>query len=319
MSFVLISHRGVDKPRIRPLVEMLIEQRIPVWIDRPEEFNNASWQSNLEQGELLSGIKPGVEWPNSVESALFSASAVVVCWSKEWSNDRAMLIREFSVAHARSRTGLGVYLPLQLDLSPDIPDSVQEIRRQVHDTVQGYNFAKEGNRAFERLSKDLGELFRHASPVARQAGIGTPPGSMLTLFMSGAREAIPIIELLSELPEGPAVPYHVIPFSIKMQIANSLGQTEAASTVGQASSLVLETYPAALRRRPYTIAVMPAMLPSPLSPPIDYWESAFTNAAVLGPRMVAALLFSVRPSVLRGLEKEIERVLSRLGENDDNR
>ena len=321
MSFVFLSHRGTDKPRIRPFVQMLVDRKVPVWIDRPEDLNVDSSEPIISRSVLTRGIQAGSDYPLAIDEALFSAFAIVVFWSANWQADRAMLTREFSVAHARQRAKLALYFPVFLDASDTIPNTVMELREQVHDTVQGYNVARHGATEWNRLADDISDAWLSNVPTvdgSQKSGVSPALPDWSAIVRGQDREPEVIVSLLKALPPGPAVEPWTIPFPLRMLVANSVVQAEAAGTVAQASAMVLATFPSKMQKNRHALVVMPAMVPSPIAvASLTYWDSVFDNACVLGPRMVAAVLLAIRPLALVGQEQTLEKILHRLGGSDE--
>jgi hypothetical protein len=88
---VFVSHANADKARIRPLVERLLDENIPIWIDRPEELG-------LDERFLRCGrIRSGADWQGQIDAALEHSACVLFVLSRT-SNlpDRSnALYREF--------------------------------------------------------------------------------------------------------------------------------------------------------------------------------------------------------------------------------
>lgn len=94
---VFVSHANADKPRLRTLIEALLDENIPLWIDRPEEIG-------LDERFLRCGrIRSGADWRNEIGNALRQAAGVLFVLSRQ-ANSRERsdeLFREFEYAAQR--------------------------------------------------------------------------------------------------------------------------------------------------------------------------------------------------------------------------
>lgn len=100
--YVFVSHANPDKPKLRPLIEALLDAGIPLWIDRPEELGLG--ERHLNCGRILAGA----DWRAEISRGLENASCVLFLLSRganahERSDE---LIREFE--HGKSRNILVV-------------------------------------------------------------------------------------------------------------------------------------------------------------------------------------------------------------------
>jgi hypothetical protein len=76
-QFVLVSHASVDKPKIRFIVEALIQQNIKVWLDNP---GKAGFSADEVERDFYR-IRAGEPWRAELRDALHISAAVLVCWS----------------------------------------------------------------------------------------------------------------------------------------------------------------------------------------------------------------------------------------------
>ena len=318
MSFVFLSHRSVDKPRIRPFVIELIDRKIPVWVDNFEEFNLRLdvKERRINEEELAGGIEKLRDWPGQIDHALVQAFAVIVFWSKNWTADRAVLTREHGAAHILGNVGYSAYIPVLLDDANQLDQAVIAYREAVHDTVQAYNVARYGQEHWAALTKAVQKLWSHrAHSQSPQlvSSIGSASVDWLAEFRTPNREPDRTVELLLRLPGGPAVDPFLIPASIRRLVANGTGREEAPLTVTEAGGLVLRTFSEQMRKNPDVLVVMPSAIPPPSRVPMaEYWASVFDVACCLGPRMLGALLLSIRAQVFGGLDKQVADILARL-------
>src|SRR4051794_37057826 len=317
MSFVFISHRSVDKPRLRHFVLRLVDRRIPVWIDNFEEFNAtaARDEPRIERAMLAGRIAPATDWPTEIDAALLEAFAIVLFWSAAWGAERSVLSREHGIALARHRTGEAKYFPVFLDPTDALPPALTRYRLDAGDHVQAFDVARYGNDQWTALVDAIEETWqawqRRAPAAARTAGSRSARTDWAGALAS-AREFQHSADLLRGLPEGPAVDAFSIPQSVRRAFAAGTNDLTGPAVVAQATQLVL----AALGSRPpnahaYVIA------PSDLRPVgrvalVDYWADVFDHACLLGPRMVAALLLAAPPAVLSGIRSQAADLLGYL-------
>ena len=75
-SHVFVSHANADKSRIRVLVARLLDEDLPIWIDRPEELG-------LDERFLRCGrIRSGADWQQQIDFALESSACVLFVLSR---------------------------------------------------------------------------------------------------------------------------------------------------------------------------------------------------------------------------------------------
>jgi hypothetical protein len=315
--FAFLSHRGTDKPRIRPFVEQAVERGIPVWIDRPEELNCPCDDRQIRREDLAGYIPEGASWPLSIDEAIYSAGAVVVFWSAAWIDNLDILLREFTIGHSGANVGRTRYFPAFLDPIAALPPRIVEIRRNVHDTVQGYDVSTSNAPQWSLLLDDLVSTLARSKDkpaVPPDGGGARISGNDWGEVLADLNRSIDsLLKLVAALPPGPAVDAMVIPFELRVHIAGALSDAEAAGVLAQAAEMVLATFPPAMRRKRHTLVVLPAFVPSPLKvAAIDYWDSVFNSACLMGPRMLGALLLSIRPLALHGRHEQVAGILRRL-------
>lgn len=76
---VFIAHASVDKPRIRPIVELLVNQGFQVWIDKPHELGLPQATENRLRKDR---IRHDVDWPEQIRAAVKRSDVVLGFWSK---------------------------------------------------------------------------------------------------------------------------------------------------------------------------------------------------------------------------------------------
>lgn len=318
MSFVFLSHRSHDKPRLRSFVLSLLERRVPVWVDNHEEFNLdlAPGEHRIEESDLAGGIEKLGDWPTQIDHALVRATAIVVFWSRGWEAERAILVREHNAAHIYSNVGKTAYIPVFLDAQTELPESLLRYRAEVHDTVQGYDVARYGDEHWSALTEKLVKLTCADGPPPADDRRPEPisgPVDWEAEIRSSARDAEHIVALLTTLPPGPGVDPFLVRFKLRRAVASSLSPDASTDVVMEAGGLALRTFASELRSNPDNLIVMPSATPSVHHVGLqEYWSCVFDHACILGPRMLGALLLAIRPHAWRGMESEIAAVMKSL-------
>lgn len=312
-GFAFLSHRGVDKPRIRGFVTQAIEREVALWIDRPNDFNTDGANPPITPDRLYGHIRPGTDYPTAIDDALFAASVTVVFWSVAWQDWIGVLLREYSVAHARARNLQAAYLPAFLDRPESLPAAVRDFRTENNDNIQGYDVSTSDAPDWARLLDDVAALTRPGR-FATTPLVTPAPGTInwLAVLRESNRDADATAALVAAIPPGPAVDAMEMPYRLRVLVANGLGSVESAGAVAEASSFVLETFPSDMHSRRFALVIMPAVLPDPLIGLLPYWNTAFDAACRLGPRMLAALILVLPPAVIHGKETDFARILGRL-------
>jgi hypothetical protein len=98
------------------------------------------------------------------------------------------------------------------------------------------------------------------------------------------------VHQLHDFPRGPMVPLHSVKRPLKAAYAEMIDPTEAHAVIGEANALRLEADPG---DRTVTIIKLAKVPPPLFSRTTTFWEAAFAEACLHGPRMLAALLLVV--------------------------
>lgn len=77
-SSVFIAHSGADKPRIKPVLEVLIASGFVVWIDRPNEL-----KLTKKQMRKVRGISLAADWQRAISQAVQKSRVVLAFWSND--------------------------------------------------------------------------------------------------------------------------------------------------------------------------------------------------------------------------------------------
>lgn len=80
---IFVAHASDDKPRIAPILKVLLAQGFPVWIDKPGSLG-------LAPAEMakVSRIEMHDDWRDSIAKAIESADVVFAFWSREAIDER---------------------------------------------------------------------------------------------------------------------------------------------------------------------------------------------------------------------------------------
>lgn len=90
MIDIFLSYTHIDRPRVRPVVELLESEGWTVWWDR--------------------GIEPGTQWQPELEAELANCRAVIVIWS------RSSVKSEWVHREAHAGIAKGILVPILLDV-----------------------------------------------------------------------------------------------------------------------------------------------------------------------------------------------------------
>jgi hypothetical protein len=100
MTHIFISHASEQKVDcIRPIVEALVIEGEPVWIDRPGygECNFGFTQEYIALNDI-DHLRSGNSWSDSIQSALRQSGAVLGCLSRALVGQREVILAELTVA-----------------------------------------------------------------------------------------------------------------------------------------------------------------------------------------------------------------------------
>ena len=115
-QYVFVSHASGDKPRLKFLVDALIDAGLKVWLDNPR----AMGYSAPEIAAHFVDLRGGGRWREQIDDALVEAMCVVVAWTEASADPRRKVIRN-EVAVARAHKKL-VACRIDADFNPGILD-----------------------------------------------------------------------------------------------------------------------------------------------------------------------------------------------------
>jgi hypothetical protein len=75
---IFVAHAGSDKPRIKPIIEVLIKSGYIIWIDRPGELGLPSALTRK-----MRGIPLGFDWQRGISQGVKNAKVVLAFWSHD--------------------------------------------------------------------------------------------------------------------------------------------------------------------------------------------------------------------------------------------
>jgi len=139
--------------------------------------------------------------------------------------------------------------------------------------------------------------YHHSQPEWRLTGISLPSAEL-----SDAEKA----RILLTFPAGPGGLLAIVPHELMVPFY-ALTPTMSTEIVLTANNLRVLAEP---KTKPYLITLIG--LPDPSLGSLNFWHSAFTNAAARGPRMLAALLYSTPLGIFDGLDHSLRELLATL-------
>lgn len=97
---IFISHASEDKvDRVKPIVEALLMEGEPVWIDRPGlGANNFGFSAKFISSNPIDFLGSGTPYSDSLKAALRTSGAVLGCLSRALLGQRDVIIGELTVA-----------------------------------------------------------------------------------------------------------------------------------------------------------------------------------------------------------------------------
>ncbi len=82
---LFFAHATADKPKLRPIAEILIDQGFRVWIDKPQAVGlSRDYKARI----ALDRIQYGSDWKESIRRAMKKADVVLAFWSHDAVNGR---------------------------------------------------------------------------------------------------------------------------------------------------------------------------------------------------------------------------------------
>lgn len=77
---LFIAHASADKPKLRPVVTVLIDQGFQLWIDKPQEIGlGRAYEARLASDRILYGQ----DWRESIRVAVRNATVLLAFWSQD--------------------------------------------------------------------------------------------------------------------------------------------------------------------------------------------------------------------------------------------
>jgi hypothetical protein len=145
VSDIFISYASADRPRIKPLVDALLQKGWSVWWDRT--------------------IPPGKTWDTVIADALRDARCVIVLWSRE--SVQSDWVRT-EADEARERR---ILIPALLD-NVDIPLAFKRIQAANLVNWSGKLTSAE----FDELARAVSQVLSNTGPAGKTLNATTSPG-----------------------------------------------------------------------------------------------------------------------------------------------
>lgn len=293
MSFLFVSHASEDKvARVRPLVEVLIDEGESVWIDRPGagEGNFGFRQSYIDQNDI-DYLQSGQPWSTGIQSALQTSGAVIGCLSRAMLVNRVVLKDELTFADISRKLVTCIVDDLTFGDLPKFENGLLDLRKaqspQLDCTVlrEALDLRERTGVAVEELPEaarvqweKVRNLICHANRVRSE-----PRPLRKRDFALGKA-------LLARVPVGPILRVHHVPQDIVDAFSKSLATTERVETAfTQATTLLKQAFPKGYTER--QILVRRGQLPPFGTLPTEaFWLQVLSVAGLKARRTVASFL-----------------------------
>jgi len=126
---VFIAHASADKPRLRPVLQILIDRGFGLWVDKPQRIGlPLLYESKI----LRDRIHYGEDWKEGIRIAIHKADAVLAFWSRDAVNGRreqfhyevyqGMMGRKLSQCRIDSVEYAEIGMPYTFDHIADLSD-----------------------------------------------------------------------------------------------------------------------------------------------------------------------------------------------------
>lgn len=290
---IFVSHASEDKlERVRPLVEVLVDEGEPVWIDRPGAGDgNFGFEQRYISLNDIDFLGSGNSWSDSIAAALRSSGAVLGCLSKALIGERDVIIGELTVAKAMGKLVTCIVDDLEFSQLPELTVGLLQIDRIQAPRLNGALLRD----ALHRKRIDGCEVEHLPNPmrtewekvrnlIASIDRVRTEPRRMRK------RDVERISPMLRRMPMGPILKITDVPIEVLHAFGDFLNNgVRASAALQQANDLVrASTDDAALLRK---LVIREGALPPAGSTSGDnFWTQAFQRAGLMSRRTVAALV-----------------------------
>lgn len=295
MSFIFISHAREDKlPFIRPLVEVLVEEGEPVWIDRPGAGqNNFQFDNAYIQKNVIDYLNSGEHWSQSVRSAIRHCGAVLGCISKHMDKNREAIHGELLLAQGMQKLALCIVDESDLSSLSQISkglldiDHAQAPRLNIRLLRAALKEKFERKCAVSELTKEHRQEWEKVrNLIASIDRLRTTPRTLRSSDLPR------LTRLLSNVPIGPILRVSSIPTDLLEALGDHIDEVERVrNVVSEANRLVVNaTEGKGLAQK---LEIRLAKLPPIGGIGADaFWEQLFAYSGLISRRTVAAILLS---------------------------
>lgn len=292
---IFVSHASEDKlQHIKPIVEALLMEGEPVWIDRPGAGeNNFGFDQAFISSNPIEFMGSGTPYSDTLKSALRSSGAVLGCLSRALTERREVILGELTVASTMDKLATCIVDDLGFEelsqftfglldagrlQAPRIDTSA--LRRAI-DRRRQTGCGVEALPTDERAAWEV--LLGLISSINAKR---TEPRRMRNVDIERLKP------LISRVPVGPVLHLNEIPQPLVFALADHIDTRDRAnSLIQQANALIGAAVPDAELASGLSIrrGALPAI--GTLSGD-DYWSRVLSLAGTKGRKTVAAL-FSV--------------------------
>lgn len=295
MTHIFISHASEQKiDCVRPIVEALVIEGEPVWIDRPGagEFNFGFDQEYIARNDI-DHLRSGNSWSDSIQSALRHSGAVLGCLSRALLTQRDVILAELTVAATLGKLVTCIVDDLAYDELPLFTQGLLDAGRLQATRIcpkrlrSALDWLHDNEAAPESLPQDMYvEWEKLRGLIADLNRVRNEPRRMRY------RDVQRLAMRLADMPIGPILKIDRVPVAVIHALGDHINTTERThALIRQANELVRSSTPDA-----ELCAKM--VLREGALPPIghssgdNFWTHAFQRAGLMARRTVAAIVLN---------------------------
>jgi hypothetical protein len=293
LAHIFVSHASEDKlQRVRPIVEVLVDEGEPIWIDRPGagEGNFGFDQAYISINDI-DFLSSGNSWSDSILSALRSSGAVLGCLSKALVGQRDVIIGELTVAASMGKLVTCIVDDLDHSELPRLTlgllqaDRMQAPRLDVQLLRKALDHRRQTGCSVADLPQSLrAEWEQVRNLIASIDRVRTEPRRMR---MGDIERVAP---RLRDMPIGPPLKIHEVPLELIHAFGDFLNTpARVAAALNQANQLVRASTEDASLARKLTVR-SGALRPIGATSGDGFWTDVFSLAGLKSRRTVAALV-----------------------------
>lgn len=292
MSFILISHANEDKPRVRPLVEALVTEGEPVWIDRP---GHGSGNLGLDQSYIAANgidyLQSGNPWSTSILESVRRSGAVLGCLSRALKPHRDVILSELVTAATMgklvtcliddiARDELGQFGTLDMrsiqsqSVDPLLLQSALDAQRARKYSVD--ELPPILRTEWEKVRHIIGHINRVRAEPRR---------------LSEADIAVQAFRL-RRIPIPPVLRITSVPEEIILALARHAGEPKRASALIQQANALSVAAESNADLAAKLVIRETALIPISSTSSESYWTKVFAHAGLIARRTVAAVMLT---------------------------